>query len=192
MRRRPWGGLALSGHTEPGQGLGQGLRGEVVRFPPRRTSLELALEEMDGVYAFIHARVGNRPDAEDLTQQVALKAIPRLREDAGVAAVRAYLFTTARSVLATFWSERFSRPAAELTDDVALPFVETEPNVGAAERVARLLDGLPENHRRVLELRFLRGYSLKEVAKEIGTTVGNVKVLQYRALRRAAGMEVDV
>ncbi|MGH7776970.1 MAG: RNA polymerase sigma factor [Candidatus Dormibacterales bacterium] len=163
-------------------------RAEVLAFPAGRLSSEIALEELDGVYAFIHARVGNRPDAEDLTQQVALKAIPRLREGAAAASVRAYLFATARSVLASFWSERFSHPEAALEEDAVLPFEATEPASGAAERVARLLEGLPENYRRVLELRFLRGYSLKEVAREIGTTVGNVKVMQYRALRRAAGM----
>lgn len=158
----------------------------MLAFPSPRPSVDLALEELDGVYAFIYARVGNRPDAEDLTQQVALKAIPRLKEGVGVASIRAYLYTTARSVMATFWKARFSLSEQELPDDVPLPFDESAPNTGAAERAARLLDGLPEMHRRVLELRFLRGYSLKEVAREVGTTVGNVKVIQYRALRRAA------
>jgi DNA-directed RNA polymerase specialized sigma24 family protein len=43
----------------------------------------------------------------------------------------------------------------------------------------------------VLELRFLRGYSLKEVAAETGSTVGGIKVMQLRALRAAAKVETD-
>jgi RNA polymerase sigma-70 factor (ECF subfamily) len=58
--------------------------------------------------------------------------------------------------------------------------------------VRDILERLPSNYRRVLELRFLRGYSLKEVASELGTTVGGVKVMQLRALRAAARIGKDV
>jgi RNA polymerase sigma-70 factor (ECF subfamily) len=54
--------------------------------------------------------------------------------------------------------------------------------------VTRILDSLPTSHRRVLELRFLRGYSLREVADEMGQSVGSIKVMQLRALRRAASI----
>lgn len=155
----------------------------------------MGLEELELVYAFIYARVGNRPDAEDLTQQVALKAIPRLRADAGAASVRAYLFATARSVLAGFWAIKFGLPQEELQEDLTKGPQElaAEPEGGAsAERVNRILERLPANYRRLLELRFLRGYSLKEVASELGSTVGAVKVMQLRALRAAARIGWDV
>ena len=45
--------------------------------PSSRSATEVALEQLDRVYAFIYARVGNRHDAEDLTQVVAMKAMPR-------------------------------------------------------------------------------------------------------------------
>src|SRR6476660_7674750 len=72
---------------------------EVLELPASPSSTAIALDELELVYAFIYARVGNRPDAEDLTQQVALKAIPRLRPGAPASAIRGYLFATARSVL---------------------------------------------------------------------------------------------
>jgi RNA polymerase sigma-70 factor (ECF subfamily) len=52
--------------------------------------------------------------------------------------------------------------------------------------VRSILDGLSPNHRRVLELRFLLGYTLREVADEMGKTIGSVKIMQMRALRIAA------
>jgi RNA polymerase sigma-70 factor (ECF subfamily) len=38
----------------------------------------------------------------------------------------------------------------------------------------------------VLELRFLQGCSLKETAEALGITEGNAKVIQHRALLKAA------
>ena len=55
----------------------------------------------------------------------------------------------------------------------------------------QILDRLPDNYRRVLELRFLHGYSLKEVAAEMKSTVGAIKVMQLRALRAAAKVRLD-
>ena len=144
-------------------------RAGLVNFPANPGAIEVALEELELVFAFIYARVGNRPDTEDLTQQVAMKAIPRLREGSSTASIRAYLFATARTL------------------DTETP----EPSGEAAERVDRILAGLPANYRRVLELRFLRGYSLREVATEVGSTVGGVKVMQLRALRAAARVGED-
>jgi RNA polymerase sigma-70 factor (ECF subfamily) len=169
----------------------------VIEFPAADApAAQIALEELDLIYAFIYARVGNRADAEDLTQQVALKAIPRLRAEAAAASIRAYLFATARSVLAGFWAHRFGLPEEELREDLAPPVQHPAPGPrsesgAAANRATRILEALPANYRRVLELRFLRGYSLKEVAAETGSTVGGIKVMQLRALRAAAKVETD-
>jgi RNA polymerase sigma-70 factor (ECF subfamily) len=52
--------------------------------------------------------------------------------------------------------------------------------------VRRLLSRLPEQYAKVLELRFLHRLSVAETASRLGITNGNAKVLQYRALRKAA------
>ncbi len=166
--------------------------GEVVELPASTAPpVEVALEELEFVYAYIFARVGNRADAEDLTQQVALKAIPRLRSGASPGAIRAYLFATARSALASFWSARFGLPEEELREDTHVEGDRAEPAGESVERVERILSQLPANYRKLLELRFLRGYSLKEVAAELDTTLGGVKVMQLRALRAAARLAGD-
>jgi RNA polymerase sigma factor (sigma-70 family) len=166
--------------------------GDLVQLRPATAAgVDTALEELELVYAYVYARVGNRADAEDVTQQVALKAIPRLRAGASPGAIRSYLFAAARSALATFWSARFGLPEDELRDDLWVEDRRPEPSTDSVDRVHKILDELPANYRRLLELRFLHGYSLKEVAAELGTTVGGVKVMQLRALRAAARVETD-
>src|SRR2546421_7481729 len=101
---------------------------QVLELPATRRATDIALDELELVYAFIYARVGNRADTEDLTQQVALKAIPRLREGAPASAIRGYLFATARSVLGGFWSTRLGLSEAELREDLALPVAPGPPS----------------------------------------------------------------
>jgi RNA polymerase sigma factor (sigma-70 family) len=172
------------------QAAGWDEKGEVLQLPIARRATDIALDELELVYAFIYARVGNRADAEDLTQQVAMKAIPRLRQGAPASAIRGYLFATARSVLGGFWSTRLGLSEAELHEDLAMAVPQVPPSQERADTVQGILAQLSDNYRRVLELRFLHGYSLKEVAAEMNSTVGAVKVMQLRALRAAAKVRV--
>lgn len=151
-------------------------------------AVSLALEEFEGIYSFMMSRVGNRADAEDLTQQVALKALPRLQAAAAAPAIRSYLYATARSVLGGFWSSRLRLPEAELADDLAdrIQRDSPEPSSEAAECLEQTLSALPPHYREILELRFLRGASVREVALRTHRTPGAVKVMQLRALRAAA------
>src|SRR2546425_744109 len=110
--------------------------GEVVELSSASRATDIALDELEVVYAFIYARVGNRPDAEDLTQQVAMKAIPRLRQGAPASAIRGYLFATARSVLGAFWSTRLGLSEAELHEDLAMAIPAGPPSEEPAEIAA--------------------------------------------------------
>lgn len=137
------------------------------------------------VYRTIFARVGNRADAEDLTAEVFLAALRPLRLTASVGEVRAYLRATARTVLAAHWRETMGREITSI-DDIEQPPDSEEAISTGPQRVAEVLDTLPDHYRRILELRFLQGRSIKDSAVELGVSVANAKVLQHRALRLAA------
>lgn len=139
------------------------------------------------VYRLIFGRVGNRSDAEDLTSEVFLAAMRPLRLTASIAEVRAYLRATARTVLAAHWRATMGTEITTIEDQnlPAVAFVPAAPST-APQRVAALLEALPDNYRRVLELRFLQGCSVREAASKLGISVANAKVLQHRALRLAA------
>jgi RNA polymerase sigma-70 factor (ECF subfamily) len=71
-------------------------------------------------------------------------------------------------------------------EDIAAPPESEQAISTAPERVATVMDTLPHNYRRILELRFLQNRSIKDSAAEMGVSVANAKVLQHRALRLAA------
>src|SRR5438270_12847636 len=136
------------------------------------------------IYQYIYSRVGNRPDAEDLTAQVFMKAINGMRSDISVPELRSWLYRVAQTTLADHWRRYYAEDIAELEEGVTRPPAARE-NPEAIQRVDALLATLPESYRRVLELRFLRVYSVRETAQELNLSETNVKVLQFRALNRA-------
>lgn len=142
------------------------------------------------IYRFLYGRVGNREDAEYLTSETFLKAAKELDVRRSEVSVAAWLFTVARTVLADHW-RRYYRYGAlvPFEDDLAPSDFEPAgagtPSNGAEQRVTEILATLPERYRIVLELRFLRGLTVRETAHEMGVTPENVKVLQHRALARA-------
>jgi RNA polymerase sigma factor (sigma-70 family) len=146
-----------------------------------------------GVYQLVIRRVGSAADAEDLAQEVLIRTLKTLRLPAPVHNVRAYLVKTARTVLADHWRRHYGAQVAisefELIPAEAL---SATPNGVAADRAQRLLALLPERFHRILELRFLRGYSVREAAEEMGLSEVNARVLQFRALRKAAEFEKEV
>src|SRR5256884_527082 len=155
------------------------------------------LTEMYRAYAadlqrFISNKVGDPTLAEDLTSTVFLKALRWLREDQSSESARGWLYATARTTIVDYWQaqsqyEMHSLSGLEeqllLSDDIAFANQQVEM------RVQHLLSLLPERDRIVLTLRYLQGYSAAEIARALGTSAGHIRVLQLRALRRAAQVE---
>ncbi len=146
-----------------------------------------------GIYRFIYARVGNHPDAEDLTAQVFVRAVEQLDTEREPGQIAAWLYRVAQNATADYWRAFYRLPVIgadhvapgwEPVDEGERP--RAEPDDHAAIRVQALLRRLPDQYRRVLELRFLERLSVAETASRMGITNGNARVLQYRALRRAA------
>ncbi|HEY6423182.1 MAG TPA: sigma-70 family RNA polymerase sigma factor [Pseudonocardiaceae bacterium] len=150
-------------------------------------------DNIDRVYRLMFAKVGNRLDAEDLTAEVFVTALGPLRVSASVGEVRAYLLATARTVLAGYWRRTLGREITTLDEDqVQVVFASSPVSADSRGRAAAILAALPQQYRRILELRFLKSCSVREAAAELGVSVGNAKVLQYRALRRAAQVAEEV
>jgi RNA polymerase sigma factor (sigma-70 family) len=145
------------------------------------------LDNVDRLYRLMYLKVGNRPDAEDLTSEVFRAALGPLRLTASKGEVRAYLLATARTVLATHWRRRFGLEVTHIDPDAELSYLASpDLDSDAGPRVQRILVALPDHYRRILELRFLEGCSIKESACALAISVSNAKVLQHRALRMAS------
>jgi RNA polymerase sigma-70 factor, ECF subfamily len=138
------------------------------------------------VYAYIARRVGNRDDAQDLTAEVFRRALANLGkfEWRGVP-FAVWLFKMAANAIADRWkhaARETGNPSPEPAQEIKAP---EEPDLEEIERrthLFQLVRRLPQDQRRVIELRFAEEKSIREIAQALRRTEGAVKQLQFRAL----------
>lgn len=149
------------------------------------------------IYRFIYSKVGNREEAEDLTSQVFIKAVRNIDSARNAASIQSWLFQVARTTIADHWRSFYQLRAHSLDDLLDAGWEgPIEPDappqiIAPQDRVTRLLDQLPDHYREVLTCRFLLNLSIKETALRMGLSEANVKVLQFRALKKAGRMELE-
>lgn len=154
-------------------------------------------EHLHLIYRSVYGYVRNQQEAEDLTSQIFLKAVRLFDPGRSGQHRRAWLFRVARTTIADYWRAYYRRGGTQSLDDLLEagwegPIVEegSTPSSSAAEdRVQGILQSLPVRYREVLTYRFLLNLSVRETALSMSLTETNVKVIQFRALKRAAKLD---
>ena len=152
-------------------------------------------ENLSLIYRYVYSKIGNREEAEDLTSQIFMKAVRGVNTERGALSVQKWLFKVARTTIPDNWRVHYRVSTSSLESllesgwegpaaSEAVAF-----NTDTAELVQRLLQALPEHYREVLTCRFLLNLSIRDTAIRLRLTEANVKVLQFRALKRAADLE---
>jgi len=167
--------------TVPGIDMAERLLIEAAQKDPSRFA-DLYEKNFERVYAFIARRVGDRAEAEDLTSEVFHQAFANLaRFEWRGAPFAAWLFRIARNAII----DRAKRAAreAEIPPILDAPTEDGLDEIEQRAQIFRLVDGLPADQRRVIEMRFAEEKSIREIAQVLGRTEGAIKQLQFRALQ---------
>ncbi len=143
------------------------------------------------VYSYSYYRVGNHHDAEDLTEQAFLQAyrhFERARRESNGRPLRPWLIRIAHNLASNYHRDRARRPQTALdnADPIAAPHGTERIAEGRAElkHVIECMDGLPDDRREALIMRFALGMDNREIARALGRTDGATKVLIHRAIRQ--------
>ena len=141
---------------------------------------------VDRVYRHLYYRVGNVADAEDLTQQVFLKAwqaIDRYKKTASP--FLAWLMTISHNLVVDFYRTRKDKADydVELVADnsASSPERVTEARFDQQQLRKAILQ-LPGDQQKVIMLRFIEGFEFKEIAPLLGKSEGAIRVILHRAL----------
>ena len=172
-------------------GGGSGTDGALVRAAKSGDAAafgELYERYRDAIYRYCLSRTGTAHDAEDLTSDVFVKALHSIDryQERGLPFV-AFLYRIARNA-AIDRSRTLKQPLSVdelLTQPASRQNVEADAML-AVDRSILLaaLTKLKTEHRDVIVMRFIEGYSALEVAAALGKTEGAVRTLQHRALER--------
>lgn len=147
--------------------------------------VDLYEDNFERVYAFVAKRVQHRADAEDVTAEVFHQALANIAKfEWRGAPFAAWLYRIAANAIADRWQRASRERGNPASGD---PPARSEAlDVERSERAARLfnlVNDLPEDQRRVIEMRFAEGKSIREIAEALGRTAGAVKQLQFRGIQ---------
>jgi RNA polymerase sigma-70 factor (ECF subfamily) len=149
---------------------------------------ELYLAHFDRIYSYLHLSVGNRHDAEDLTNQTFVKMLESIeRFQWRTVPISAWLFRIAHNLaMDHFRAGRRWQPAEEPPeprDSAARSAEEAALHSIGRKSMLEMIEDLSPDQQQVLTLKFVFGFANAEVAAILGKTEGAVKSLQHRALR---------
>ena len=147
---------------------------------------QLYEEYFDKIYRYVTLRIGDRMEAEDITQQVFLNAIKAISSFKwrGIP-FSAWLFRIAHNQVVDYLRRKAKRVATPLDESVVAS--DYDPQLIAEQRLdfERLLTAtrkLTPAQQEVISLRFTGELSVAQVAKIMGKSEGAVKALQHSAI----------
>ncbi len=137
------------------------------------------------IFRYVYSHLDNRLDAEDLTEEIFLRAWRALpKYDERGLPFSAFLFRIARNSLIDYYRQR---KVVQSIEDIEVQSKEAGPEEAVDVRIEdrnlrETIAKLREDYRNVLIFRFLSGLSPEETAQVMQRSVGAVRVLQHRAL----------
>lgn len=146
------------------------------------------------IYRYVYARVGNQEEAEDITQDTFIKALKAIDNFKFRSQFKTWLFRICQATMMDMWRKKYKQVTVPLEDflahdeafDIAFDDDSCEKEQQSKqEQLESVLGELTVEYREILELRFLKGYTIAEAAQELSITISNAKVRQFRALKKA-------
>ncbi|KKU73677.1 MAG: RNA polymerase, sigma-24 subunit, ECF subfamily [Parcubacteria group bacterium GW2011_GWA2_47_26] len=172
----------------------QQLVARVSQFSDQEAFVALHGQYFAKIREFLMFRVSQKEDAEDIANQVFLKAWEYLTNASAkrIRNFRAFLYRVARNEVADFYRAQGRTPVIVALDDFEDGFevADTREDALTQQLVVQDVDHLiacvqklPEPYREVIALRFFEELEIREVAEIIGKTIGNTRVLIHRGVK---------
>jgi RNA polymerase sigma-70 factor (ECF subfamily) len=148
------------------------------------------------VFRMVYYQIRSQMDAEDLTQDIFLKAFKHLHRLKEAERFRSWLFRIALNRIRDFNRKKRFRAmfkASPADDDLTESELATDDGSKALEQLAKkdfwnrireMLNRLSRMEREVFLLRFFDNLSIIEITGAIGKTESTVKTHLYRALNK--------
>lgn len=139
------------------------------------------------VYRYLLVRVGNVPEAQDLTSQTFMAAMQGLKSYRGQQPFPAWLLGIARHKVADLYRRQRPDVGLEMAEDAAADadgsLEDAVSRQLALEQVARKMQTLAPDRAEALTLRLFGGLEVLEIAQIMNRNEAAVRMLVFRGLR---------
>jgi RNA polymerase sigma-70 factor (ECF subfamily) len=139
------------------------------------------------IYRYVAFKIGDRMEAEDITQQVFLNALKSISSyEIGATPFSAWLFRIAHNQMVDYLRKKTKRASVPLDDAPPQTGGEDPEEITAdkfdVEQLNAATKKLTDLQREVISLRFTSELSINEVARIMGKSEGAIKALQHSAI----------
>jgi len=134
------------------------------------------------ILAYLLGVMGRRDVAEDVLQETYCRFLVRQPAPMDANETRRYLFRIATNLLRDRWRKGDDEPWQEVSEGWFSVDVDTQMDVRAAMRA------LKPRERELLWLAYVEGMNHAEIAAATGLSALSVRMLLFRARRKAAGL----
>ncbi|MCR4278351.1 MAG: sigma-70 family RNA polymerase sigma factor [bacterium] len=140
------------------------------------------------IYRFLYFRVGsNQERAEDLTQDVFLKALNAFdRYDESISE-SAWIFTIARNHLINDVSKQKKHSSLEEIENIEMDgesWIVKSENADDVRALIKAMDTLKSDEKDLIQRKYIAGWSFKELAEEMKTTSGALRIKATRTMTK--------
>ncbi len=153
----------------------------------------LVARHLKPVLNFVYRLVGNRADAEDITQETFFKAWKSLKKYNKDKSFKTWIFTIARNTAIDALRKRKEVVFSQFDTDGGNVLIDTLPDpeplpdelfarIGDAENIDRVLKELSSAAREVIVLRYHEDLTFDEIGRILGKPLHTVKSQHRRAL----------
>ncbi len=156
------------------------------------------------IYRMIYYRTSSQMDAEDLTQDVMLKAYKNIGKLKSPEVFRSWLYRIAVNRVKDYYRKKqfkslfgFVSMDEEAFHETAEMAVDPEAESGISKKdfwrqISQMLSGLSKMEKEVFLLRFFDQLTIKEMSAALNKNESTIKTHLYRALRKVKSIAGDL
>lgn len=143
-------------------------------------------------YRFVYSRVGNSVWAEEIVSNTFFVLMEALLKFNKQSQIKTFIFGIANNMIKQFWCRKYKRFEVNFDENqiITEPLVEEEEEEvfesNLVSILPQILKQLPKRYADVLTERFINEKSIKDTACYLKLSEENVRVIQFRALKKAS------
>ncbi|NQV89430.1 MAG: RNA polymerase sigma factor [Parcubacteria group bacterium] len=150
-------------------------------------------DNVDRIYRYVFFRVGHNEDvAQDLVSEIFMKTLKNFHKYNPEISKSAWIYRIAHNHIANYFRDKKLQVDVEdvkytlVGEDGRETILETEEQLF----LSKALDGLEVEERQLVTLKYIHGYSYREMSELVGKTSDALKVATHRAVKKLRGVMI--